>query len=87
MNKRSLEVDYCINPRDLVHGFIDELLELDVNAEFLVIVLDPRDRRSMTIQSRVHPARVTGMIHHAIDALLIAASKDAQEGSEQNPQE
>lgn len=39
-----------LNPRDLVRCFVEELQKLDAETEFLLVVTDPRDRRSMSIE-------------------------------------
>lgn len=43
-----------LNPRDLIDPIAETILELDPHAEFVLMVTDPRDHRSMSIRTIIH---------------------------------
>lgn len=76
--------DFVQNPRDLVDDFVEQVTKLDADAQYVVIVTDPRDRRCMSIRVCGEGQIANEMVRHTVNHLLGQEDVSAEAAPEED---
>lgn len=71
--------EFAQNPRDLVDDFVEQVKKRDPDAQYVVIVTDPRDRRCMSIRVCGEGQIANEMTRHTVNHLLGQDDMSAEE--------
>ncbi len=70
-----------LNPRDLIDPVAECILDLDPHAEFILMITDPRDHRTMSIRTVLHEPTKGTFLRTLIDEFWPA---EEDEGGRRN---
>lgn len=75
-----------LNPRDLIDGLVSLIREVDPNAEFVVMVTDPRDHRAMSLRTCIEEP-TTGVFLRSLMVSLFPPEDEDYEPQNKEPED